>query len=89
MIARHEARVAREAQRDEPKKPKKASGMNPRSGPKKRKLASTGPPKPSPRKGHCCDWVSTGTQRMELPLSSGPCMRTRTSANPNIAEESQ
>ena len=38
-----------QAKRDEPKKPKKASGMNPRSGPKRRKLASTGPPKPSPR----------------------------------------
>ena len=41
--------VREQAKRDEPKKPKKASGMNPRSGLKKRKLATTGPPKPSPR----------------------------------------
>ena len=78
-----------QAKRDEPKKPKKANGINPRSEPKKSKLESTGPPKPSPRKGHCCSWVSTGTQGIELPFSSGPCMRTRTSANPSIVKESQ
>ena len=71
--------------RDEPMKPKEASGLNPRSEPEKSKLESTGPPKPSPRKGHCCSWVSTGTQGIELPFSSGPCMRTRTSANPEIS----